>query len=102
MYKECQVILFAIKTKVENSNRYEILLNPRHYYVIKEGDLCVYMAESPKEVRDIKKMASEKQGYDRKLIASGFIEFCLCLANDPCNAELSHDTTAITCALIPK
>ncbi|ORZ17354.1 hypothetical protein BCR42DRAFT_326519 [Absidia repens] len=50
------VILFAVKTKVENSNRYEILLNPRHHYVIKEHDSCVYMAESPKEVRDIKKM----------------------------------------------
>ncbi|ORZ13209.1 hypothetical protein BCR42DRAFT_72769 [Absidia repens] len=58
VYKECQVILFAVKTKMENSSRYEILLNPRHYYVIKEGDLCVYMAESPKEVRDIRKMNS--------------------------------------------
>ncbi|KAI8332270.1 calcium-activated BK potassium channel alpha subunit-domain-containing protein [Chlamydoabsidia padenii] len=56
VYKECQVILFAVKTKVENSDRYEILLNPRHYYVIKDDDLCVYMAESPKEIRDIKKM----------------------------------------------
>lgn len=56
------MILFAVKTKVENSNRYEILLNPRHYYVIKEDDMCVYMAESPKEVRDIKKMVSEKMG----------------------------------------
>jgi hypothetical protein len=56
VYRECQVILFAVKTKVENSDRYEILLNPRHYYVIKEHDLCVYMAESTQEVRDIKKM----------------------------------------------
>ncbi|KAI8089736.1 uncharacterized protein BX664DRAFT_264101 [Halteromyces radiatus] len=56
MAPAAKLILFAVKTKVENSARYEILLNPRHYYVIKENDLCVYMAESPKEVRDIRKM----------------------------------------------
>ncbi|CAO3617854.1 unnamed protein product [Cunninghamella echinulata] len=56
VYRECQVILFAIKVKIENSDRYEILLNPRKYYVIKDNDLCVYISESPKEVRDIKKM----------------------------------------------
>ncbi|ORX56940.1 hypothetical protein DM01DRAFT_318668 [Hesseltinella vesiculosa] len=61
VYKECQVILFAVKTRIENTNRYEILLNPRHYYTIKDSDLCVYMAESPKEVRDIKNLATSSR-----------------------------------------
>ncbi|KAI8068368.1 hypothetical protein BC940DRAFT_238176 [Gongronella butleri] len=58
MAPPAKLILFAVKTRIENTNRYEILLNPRHYYVIKDNDLCVYMAESPKEVRDIKKMST--------------------------------------------
>lgn len=56
VYRECQAILFAVKVRIENTNRYEILLNPRKYYVIKDDDLCVYICESPREVRDIKKM----------------------------------------------
>ncbi|KAI9307677.1 hypothetical protein BJ944DRAFT_157570 [Cunninghamella echinulata] len=59
MAPAAKFILFAIKVKVENSDRYEILLNPRKYYVIKDNDLCVYISESPKEVRDIKKMVRQ-------------------------------------------
>ncbi|CAO3626501.1 unnamed protein product [Cunninghamella blakesleeana] len=56
VYRECQAILFAVKVKIENTDRYEILLNPRKFYVIKDDDLCVYICESPREVRDIRKM----------------------------------------------
>ncbi|KAI8388327.1 uncharacterized protein BYT42DRAFT_559714 [Radiomyces spectabilis] len=58
IYKECQAILFAIKTFVPERNDYEILLNPCHDYTIKSADLCVFIAESPKEIRDIEHMNS--------------------------------------------
>ncbi|KAI9008928.1 hypothetical protein CLU79DRAFT_806343 [Phycomyces nitens] len=51
---ECQIILFAIKTRVEESDDCEIILNPCNNYIIKHDDICVYIAESPKEVADIK------------------------------------------------
>ncbi|KAI8145288.1 calcium-activated BK potassium channel alpha subunit-domain-containing protein [Fennellomyces sp. T-0311] len=54
VFKECQVILFAIKTYAADRNDHEILLNPSNDYIIKETDLCVYISESPKEIKDIK------------------------------------------------
>ncbi|KAI7876619.1 hypothetical protein K492DRAFT_135059 [Lichtheimia hyalospora FSU 10163] len=53
VFKECQVILFAIKTYAADRNEYEILLNPSNDYSIKDTDLCVYISESPKEIKDI-------------------------------------------------
>lgn len=53
VFKECQVILFAIKTYAADRDEYEILLNPSNDYTIKDTDLCVYISESPKEIRDI-------------------------------------------------
>lgn len=54
MYKECQVILFAIKTYSQDcSGSPEILLNPSNDYVIRESDRCVYISESPREIKDI-------------------------------------------------
>ncbi|KAG0194933.1 potassium channel, sub T, member 2 [Apophysomyces sp. BC1034] len=58
LFKECQVILFAIKTRAAERDDYEILLNPSNHYTIKETDVCVYIAESPKEIRDIENLSS--------------------------------------------
>ncbi|KAL0076019.1 hypothetical protein J3Q64DRAFT_1643136 [Phycomyces blakesleeanus] len=58
LFKECQIILFAIKTRVEETDDCEILLNPCNNYIIKHDDICVYIAESPKEVADIKYLAT--------------------------------------------
>ncbi|OAD70616.1 hypothetical protein PHYBLDRAFT_69548 [Phycomyces blakesleeanus NRRL 1555(-)] len=52
LFKECQIILFAIKTRVEETDDCEILLNPCNNYIIKHDDICVYIAESPKERPD--------------------------------------------------
>ncbi|KAI9247966.1 hypothetical protein BDA99DRAFT_564939 [Phascolomyces articulosus] len=53
-FKECQVILFAIKTFAVDRGDHEILLNPSNDYIIKESDLCVYISESPREIKDIR------------------------------------------------
>lgn len=55
LFKECQVILFAIKTFDIVKGSYEIVLNPGRH-VIQENDLCVYIAESIKEVRDVNQL----------------------------------------------
>lgn len=47
------MILFAIKTYAQDRGDDEILLNPSDSYVIKRTDLCVYISESFKEVKDI-------------------------------------------------
>ncbi|KAJ2960839.1 hypothetical protein NQZ79_g3832 [Umbelopsis isabellina] len=56
VFKECQVILIAVKTFDIMKDSYEIVLNPRQY-VLKETDLCVYIAESIKEVRDVNNLS---------------------------------------------
>ncbi|KAG0194894.1 hypothetical protein DFQ28_002969 [Apophysomyces sp. BC1034] len=61
VFRECQVILFAIKTLTELPDTYEVLLNPGSKYIIKDSDLCVYMAESPKEICDIENMRLAEQ-----------------------------------------
>ncbi|KAI8884052.1 voltage-gated potassium channel [Backusella circina FSU 941] len=53
LYQEAQIILFAIKTFVESSNTYEILINPKSSYIINDTDVCVFIAESPREIEDI-------------------------------------------------
>jgi hypothetical protein len=57
LFKECQVILIAIKTFNSISGSYEIILNPGNR-VIQQYDLCVYIAESIKEVRDVNYLVS--------------------------------------------
>ncbi|CAM0140386.1 unnamed protein product [Umbelopsis sp. WA50703] len=56
LFKECQVILIAVKTFDITKDSYEIVLNPRQY-LLKETDLCVYIAESMKEVRDVNNLS---------------------------------------------
>ena len=58
MYQETQVILFAVKTNMSPRNEFEILLNPSNSYIIKKSDICVYIAEGPKEVQDVATLAS--------------------------------------------
>ncbi|KAI7848773.1 hypothetical protein BDC45DRAFT_522289 [Circinella umbellata] len=53
-FKECQVILFGIKTFAVDRGDHEILLNPSNDYIIKDSDLCVYISESPREIKDIR------------------------------------------------
>jgi hypothetical protein len=62
LFKECQVILIAVKTFDITKDSYEIVLNPRQY-VLKETDLCVYIAESMKEVRDVNNLVSISPNY---------------------------------------
>ncbi|KAI9316872.1 hypothetical protein BX666DRAFT_2019343 [Dichotomocladium elegans] len=71
VYKECQVILFAIKTEVKNSKIHEILLNPSNDYLIKEGDTCVYISQSPKDINDIRYLAV-RQLRDTRPMTAGF------------------------------
>ncbi|CAO3628322.1 unnamed protein product [Cunninghamella echinulata] len=52
LFHECQVILFAIKVNDQDESKCNILLNPTNY-IIKSTDICVYIAESPKEIKDI-------------------------------------------------
>ncbi|CAO3633858.1 unnamed protein product [Cunninghamella blakesleeana] len=52
LFRECQVILFAIKQNSNDEKKCKVLLNPCNY-VVKETDHCVYIAESPKEIFDI-------------------------------------------------
>ncbi|KAF1802860.1 hypothetical protein FB192DRAFT_1447653 [Mucor lusitanicus] len=56
LFEEAQVILFAIKTFMEERNDYEILLNPSNSYKIKKTDECVYIAEGPREIQDIRNL----------------------------------------------
>ncbi|KAG2175968.1 hypothetical protein INT44_000446 [Umbelopsis vinacea] len=58
LFKECQVILFAIKTLDVTTGSYEVILNPRKH-VIQANDLCVYIAESIREVRDVNQLSPE-------------------------------------------
>ncbi|ORZ09574.1 calcium-activated BK potassium channel alpha subunit-domain-containing protein [Absidia repens] len=48
-----EFILFAIKTHDKERGNNGILLNPGNSYTIKKSDLCIYIAENPKEIRDI-------------------------------------------------
>ncbi|KAI8141267.1 calcium-activated BK potassium channel alpha subunit-domain-containing protein [Fennellomyces sp. T-0311] len=59
LYNEHQVILFAVKTYVPEKDSYEIILNPfRNTHIIKNSDLCFYIAQSSKEIRDIDTLSS--------------------------------------------
>ncbi|KAI7868459.1 hypothetical protein BDF14DRAFT_1793440 [Spinellus fusiger] len=59
LYSEFQVILFAIKIDSEEGSEHDhIMLNPGNDYVIRAQDFCVYMAESPREINDIKKIST--------------------------------------------
>lgn len=58
LFEEAQVILFAVKTFMSERNNFEILLNPSNSYVIKKTDVCVYIAEGPKEVQDVSTLVS--------------------------------------------
>ncbi|KAI7878308.1 hypothetical protein K492DRAFT_132936 [Lichtheimia hyalospora FSU 10163] len=54
LYKELQVILFAVRT-LDN----EIILNPAASdYTIQPSDVCVYIAQSSKEIRSIASLAA--------------------------------------------
>ncbi|KAL0097216.1 calcium-activated BK potassium channel alpha subunit-domain-containing protein [Phycomyces blakesleeanus] len=57
LFKEFQVILFAIKLATEDQDDH-IMLNPGEKYTIRAQDLCVYMAESAHEINDIRKMTT--------------------------------------------
>ncbi|KAI8981829.1 hypothetical protein BDF20DRAFT_863480 [Mycotypha africana] len=57
VYSECQVILFGIKMQVFGCEHREILLNPEDKYTIREADLCIYMCESSKEVKDVNSLS---------------------------------------------
>ncbi|KAG2190906.1 hypothetical protein INT46_006667 [Mucor plumbeus] len=61
LFEEAQVILFAVKTFMEERNDYEILLNPSNSYKIKATDECVYIAEGPKEIQDIQLLPKPSQ-----------------------------------------
>lgn len=56
LFEEAQVILFAVKTFLHSKNEYEILLNPSNSYIIKDTDVCVYIAEGPREIRDLENL----------------------------------------------
>ncbi|KAK4514602.1 uncharacterized protein ATC70_002201 [Mucor velutinosus] len=56
LFEEAQVILFAIKTFMEERNDYEILLNPSNSYKIRKTDECVYIAEGPREIQEIQSL----------------------------------------------
>ncbi|KAG1573936.1 hypothetical protein G6F50_002400 [Rhizopus delemar] len=53
LFEEAQVVLFAVKTFMQSREEYEILLNPSNSYLIKETDECVYIAEGPREIREL-------------------------------------------------
>lgn len=38
---------------MQSREEYEILLNPSNSYLIKETDECVYIAEGPREIREL-------------------------------------------------
>ncbi|KAI9246890.1 hypothetical protein BDA99DRAFT_609419 [Phascolomyces articulosus] len=55
LYNENQVILFAVKAYIPEQDRHEIILNPSYQnsHIIKETDLCFYIAQSLREIHDI-------------------------------------------------
>lgn len=59
-------------------NDFEILLNPSNSYVIKKTDVCVYIAEGPREVQDISTLVS--------IIVQNV--HCIHEYNIPCNNHL--------------
>ncbi|CAO3675660.1 unnamed protein product [Rhizopus microsporus] len=63
LFEEAQVILFAVKTFLHSKNEYEILLNPSNSYIIKDTDVCVYIAEGPREIRDLENLPSPRIFY---------------------------------------
>lgn len=74
VFKECQVILFAIKTYAADRDEYEILLNPSNDYIIKKEDLCVYISESPKEIKDIEYLVCKaKRSFNEGLMIDTFL-----------------------------
>ncbi|KAI9254039.1 calcium-activated BK potassium channel alpha subunit-domain-containing protein [Sporodiniella umbellata] len=56
LFEEAQVILFAIKTFMQSKGDYEILLNPSNSYIIKDTDECVFIAENPRNVRELENL----------------------------------------------
>ncbi|EIE78949.1 hypothetical protein RO3G_03654 [Rhizopus delemar RA 99-880] len=69
LFEEAQVVLFAVKTFMQSREEYEILLNPSNSYLIKETDECVYIAEGPREIRELEHLPRPKTCYrlDQKL-----------------------------------
>ncbi|ORE09517.1 hypothetical protein BCV72DRAFT_248143 [Rhizopus microsporus var. microsporus] len=63
LFEEAQVILFAVKTFLHSKNEYEILLNPSNSYIIKDKDVCVYIAEGPREIRDLEDLPPPRRFY---------------------------------------
>ncbi|KAI9489910.1 hypothetical protein BDB00DRAFT_875878 [Zychaea mexicana] len=58
LYSEQQVILFAVKTYIPEQDEYEIILNPfQNSHLIKQTDLCFYIAQTSKEVQDIENLS---------------------------------------------
>ena len=44
---------------MQSREEYEILLNPNNSYLIKETDECVYIAEGPREIRELEHLVCE-------------------------------------------
>lgn len=58
---------------MQSREEYEILLNPSNSYLIKETDECVYIAEGPREIRELEHLVctfllskkKKKKGYSQ-------------------------------------
>ncbi|TPX37664.1 hypothetical protein SmJEL517_g00575 [Synchytrium microbalum] len=56
LFREFQIILFAVLTWVPLKRTHHILLNPGNSYILKENDKCILIAQSPHDFKDMEKL----------------------------------------------
>ncbi|TPX44523.1 hypothetical protein SeMB42_g01752 [Synchytrium endobioticum] len=60
LYREFQVILFAVQTWIPSRHSHHLILNPGISYRFRENDQCIYIAQSPRDLDAIKSMDPER------------------------------------------
>ncbi|KAG5457619.1 MAG: hypothetical protein BJ554DRAFT_2318 [Olpidium bornovanus] len=49
-------MLVAVKVYVSQKRSHHLMLNPGFNYVLKEGDVCIYISQSPEELKDVRRL----------------------------------------------
>ncbi|RUS19651.1 hypothetical protein BC937DRAFT_87152 [Endogone sp. FLAS-F59071] len=63
IYKEFQVILFAIKIFIQDLGTHHLMLNPGNNYALQPDDECIFIAQTPTDINVISSMSTD--GYNR-------------------------------------
>ncbi|KAI9353256.1 hypothetical protein DFJ73DRAFT_828825 [Zopfochytrium polystomum] len=60
IFKEFQTILAGIKVFVKEMNAHHHILNPGQAYILQRTDMCIFIAQSPKEIREINSLTFDE------------------------------------------